>query len=433
MTFLDEFESWCLHRGSRTKSGRKSLARSTSVDRRRYLARILRDCGYLREIGRREDSRFVEYVQVEGRDWRRIAVQEIFDFMQRSFPPGQLSVQQKTTHDQYAATIRTFADWGRDTGLWGDDKYLQIREGTTYLSQASEYDEIRINPPEIARPFCEWLYARSEPLSYMNGPKKMTAEVPRVKTDAMMIYLGQNLAMRYEETSDVTADLTFKSGGSLEINWRDMDARILGKGRRGKTRGPIPIVAEVRERIEDFLAFRERELGAAAGTFKWLLWSRAPRWKVGQGGDVVTKLAIDAGAINRRLQGYAIEYNDHVRSLGRVDLLLDVELCSTHKLGRHVFGTRYAPQLERKLLKRLMGIVHDPVIERYINYSDRSAREAFETASVGAKTTKVLTTRSSTRSSSSSSSEILCRKCDVSFPEYALWERHHKQFHGGGA
>ena len=51
---------------------------------------------------------------------------------------------------------------------------------------------------------------------------------------------------------------------------------------------------------------------------------------------------------------------------------------TTHKMGRHVFGTVYAPQLPAKTLMEYMGITKFSVVQRYINFSKTEKVEQFE-------------------------------------------------------
>src|SRR5437867_9713753 len=53
---------------------------------------------------------------------------------------------------------------------------------------------------------------------------------------------------------------------------------------------------------------------------------------------------------------------------------------TTHKMGRHVFGTVYAPQLPAKTLMEYMGITKFSVVQRYINFSKTETVEQFERA-----------------------------------------------------
>jgi len=403
----------------------------TARNRRSYLSVVLEEAGYVKRI---RHGRAVEFQLLPDRDWRRISVEDFSAVLAKWFPAGQLSVTEKSRHDNYAKAIRTFAEYGLELGLWGQEKRLALRSETMLLVRESEYEEVSINRPEIAHPFEEWLRTRTGPITYStnNGARRVNAPLETIRNDAMMIYLGQWLAMRYEETTDVRADLKILAGGSLEIDWRSMSAKILGKGQRGKTRSGIPVLPEVQQRIEDFLAYREQSLGPESETYPWLLWIRPHRW----GQIKPSKYPPSVGPINDRVRGYAEAYNEEVRAAGRVDLLLDVSLCTTHKLGRHVFGTWFGPRIDPKILKKAMGITMDAVAERYRNYGDTSVREMFMAAAGGAegpskKSVKVPVVRS--QSGSSSSGEIVCRKCDVSFPEYELWARHQKEFHGGEA
>jgi len=53
---------------------------------------------------------------------------------------------------------------------------------------------------------------------------------------------------------------------------------------------------------------------------------------------------------------------------------------TTHKMGRHVFGTVYAPQLPAKTLMEYMGITKFSVVQRYINFSKTEKVDQFERA-----------------------------------------------------
>ena len=58
----------------------------------------------------------------------------------------------------------------------------------------------------------------------------------------------------------------------------------------------------------------------------------------------------------------------------------EIRKMTTHKMGRHVFGTVYAPQLPAKTLMEYMGITKFSVVQRYINLSKAEKVDQFEKA-----------------------------------------------------
>src|SRR5207245_7492634 len=65
-------------------------------------------------------------------------------------------------------------------------------------------------------------------------------------------------------------------------------------------------------------------------------------------------------------------FNRWAQSQNRRELVFsqeEIRKMTTHKMGRHVFGTVYAPQLPAKTLMEYMGITKFSVVQRYINFS----------------------------------------------------------------
>ncbi len=65
---------------------------------------------------------------------------------------------------------------------------------------------------------------------------------------------------------------------------------------------------------------------------------------------------------------------------------------TTHRMGRHVFGTVYAPHLPPKTMMEFMGIVKYEIVNRYVNFERAEKVGQFMDA-----TAAVLATRRSRR------------------------------------
>lgn len=175
-----------------------------------------------------------------------------------------------------------------------------------------------------------------------------------------MLYLMQWLGMRYIEVIKARASLR---GPTLKVDLIRNWVSIWGTGRGGlsKQRG-LPLTPQVARKLRRYLKWRQ-DRGISS---PWLFVNSYGRpWSE------------QSWAFNKTIRGVRLPwYNKWVRSQGNPEAAFnryEVRLMTTHRMGRHVFGTVYTPHLPRKTMMEVMGVVHYDIVNRYVNFS-RSGR-----------------------------------------------------------
>jgi len=133
----------------------------------------------------------------------------------------------------------------------------------------------------------------------------------------------------------------------------------------------MPLQAETAQKLKDYLQWRQDHGIASEELFitTWgLPWSESS-W-----------------GFNKTIRTLSLpRFNKWAVSQNRLELVFSADetrKMTTHKMGRHVFGTVYAPQLPAKTLMEYMGITKFSVVQRYINFSKTEKVEQFERATM---------------------------------------------------
>src|SRR3989475_11447123 len=154
------------------------------------------------------------------------------------------------------------------------------------------------------------------------------------------------------------------------MDWAKSWVTIWGKGKGGLSKQrSLPLRAEVAQELKNLLQWRQGHGTSSEdlfGTTGGLPWSESS-W-----------------GFNKTIRTLCLpRFNRWVASENRTEVVFsneEIRKMTTHKMGRHVFGTVYAPQLPAKTLMEYMGITKFSVVQRYINFSKTEKIEQFERA-----------------------------------------------------
>lgn len=327
-----------------------SMAEATAYGYVVNVRKMFVDLGYVKKVGRGRG----DYSVLSGENWRKLSVPQIQEYVRGKFPPGsRMTPNVKKQRFQLGLGIKKFAEFMVfSQHLWSEDKLFEVRKVCSFATV--DYEEIVIEPPHKSHAFVDWLLE-----------KDMAMGFP--------LFLEQWLGgMRYSEVSGANVDL---KTGTLNLNLTTKVAGITGKGAEGKTRyAPFDnlVVRKLKKYLKwratldvefDTLCVKAKYIGTGkTGDRKFLGWE--PLWP-------------KAGKFNDRLKPLVDEYNLAMKEAGKKDMVMDPELCTTHKLGRHVFGTNFGKTIPGKQLKKAMGIVSEAVLEKYQNYTWDDRHEAY--------------------------------------------------------
>jgi integrase len=278
-----------------------------------------------------------------------MGIEEGEGWFQAHFPPGDRTPREKARWNDYAGAFRKFAEFmHHGKGEWPREKLEEVRRRLLILDVS--YPELEIVEPVKAHAFQRWLGTQ-----------------PKYYVHAIMLYLMQWLGMRYLEVVTAKAGL---DGPTLKVDWSKRWVTIWGKGKGGLSKQrSLPLRDEVADKLKVYLAWR-RERGFISDSLFVTSWGRP--W------------AEQSWGYNKTIRTKCLpKYNQWVHSQGRPDLAFseaEIQQMTTHRMGRHVFGTVYAPQLPAKTLMEYMGITKFSVVQRYINFSKAEKVEQFERA-----------------------------------------------------
>ena len=351
---LDDFLSWMSRSGNKRKVGAERLPAEplsprTSSRHLKKARRVLRDLGYLTYIKNPIPRRPNQWLVNPEKDFRFLSVDEIEGWFEAHFPSGDRTPREKARWNDYAGAIRKFAEFMHyGKGVWSEEKLEKIRRRVLLFDVA--YPELEIVEPVKAHAFQRWLEA--QPGYYVHGT---------------MLYLMQWLGMRYLEVVSAKASL---DGPTLNVDWAKSWVTIWGKGKGGLSKQrSLPLRAEAAQKLKDYLQWRQAHGIISTDLFvtTWgLSWSESS-W-----------------GFNKTIRTLSLpRFNKWVQAEIRPEFAFsqeEIRKMTTHKMGRHVFGTVYAPQLPAKTLMEYMGITKFSVVQRYINFSKSQKVDQFEKA-----------------------------------------------------
>jgi integrase len=351
---VDEFQLWMQKSGNKRKVGgeripAEPLSPRTSSRHLKKTRRILRDLGYLLYIKNPIPRRPNQWLVNPDKDVRFLSVEEIESWFESHFPGGDRTPRDKARQNDYAGAIRKFGEFMHyGKGVWSEEKLEKIRRRILLYDVA--YPELEIVEPAKAHAFQRWLEA--QPGYYVHGA---------------MLYLMQWLGMRYLEVVKAKASL---DGPTLKVDWAKSWVTIWGKGKGGLSKQrSLPLRAEVAQKLKDYLQWRQ-DHGLGSEDLFATTWGRS--WSESSWG------------FNKTIRTLCLpRFDKWVLSRNRPELTFsqeEIRKMTTHKMGRHVFGTVYAPQLPAKTLMEYMGITKFSVVQRYINFSKAEKVDQFEKA-----------------------------------------------------
>ncbi len=351
---LEEFLTWMSRFGNKRKvnGGRypaEPLSPRTSTRHLKKSRTVLRDLGYLIYIKNPIPRRPNQWLVNPDKDVRFLSVEEIESWFEAHFRAGDRTPREKARWNDYAGAIRKFAEFMHyGKGVWSEEKLEKIRRRVLLFDVA--YPELEIVEPAKAHAFQRWLEA--QPGYYVHGT---------------MLYLMQWLGMRYLEVVSAKASL---DGPTLKVDWAKSWVTIWGKGKGGLSKQrSLPLRVEVAQKLKDYVQWRQ-DHGILAEDFFVTTWRLS--WSESSWG------------FNKTIRTLCLpRFNNWAQSQNRSELVFsqeEIRKMTTHKMGRHVFGTVYAPQLPAKTLMEYMGITKFSVVQRYINFSKADKIEQFERA-----------------------------------------------------
>lgn len=352
--FMDQFYAWMAKSGNRRLEGetwvpRDPMSPRTCANRIRKLRPILRDLGYLIHIRSPRPGR-PRWVPNPRRDILRLRTDEVVAWFGTKFPPGDLPPHRRGLWNDYASAFRLFADFLHyGLGVWSQERLEEAR-GKVRLRGWYFYPEVDIVEPRKALAFQGWLERQ-----------------PRYYSHAIMLYLMQWLGLRYIEVIKARASL---DGPTLRVDWERRLIMVWGKGRGGLSKVRyLPLTSAVGQKLRGYQRWH-RSRGISS---PWLF--------VNSHGHPLSE---DSWGYNKLIRSTCLpRYNRWVRERGRPDEALsedEIRRMTTHRMGRHVFGTIYAAHMPPKTLMEYMGIKHFYVARRYINFSKEEKVQQFERA-----------------------------------------------------
>src|SRR5712691_348287 len=351
---IEDFHLWMQKFGNKRKvAGERipaePLSPRTSSRHLKKTRTILRDLEYLTYTKNPIPRRPNQWLVNPNKDVLFLFLEALEGWFETHFTPGDRTPREKGRWNDYAGAIRKFAEFMHyEKGVWSEEKLEKIRRRILLFDV--DYPELEIVEPAKAHAFQRWLEA--QPGYYVHGT---------------MLYLMQWLGMRYLEVASAKGSL---DGSTLKVDWAKSWVTIWGKGKGGLSKlRSLPLRAEVAQKLKDYLQWRQDHGIVADHLFvtTWgLPWSESS-WGFNK---TIRKLSLP-------------RFNKWAMSQNRTELVFsdeEIRKMTTHRMGRHVFGTVYAPLLPAKTLMEYMGITKFSVVQRYINFSKTEKVEQFERA-----------------------------------------------------
>jgi len=351
---LEEYLLWMSKSGNKRKVGgerlpAEPLSPRTSVRHLKKTRTVLRDLGYLIYTKNPIPRRPNQWLVNPEKDVRFLSLDEIEGWFVSHFPPGDRMPRETARWNDYAGAIRKFAEFMHyGKGVWSAEKLGKIRSRVLLFDVS--YPELEIVEPAKAHAFQRWLEAQRG--YYIHGT---------------MLYLMQWLGMRYLEVVSAKASHDVPT---LKVDWAKSWVTIWGKGKGGLSKQrSLPLRAEVAQKLKDFIQWRQ-DHGIVSEDLFVTTWGRS--WSESSWG------------FNKTIRTLSLpRFNKRALSQNRPELIFsqdEIRKMTTHKMGRHVFGTVYAPLLPAKTLMEYMGITKFSVVQRYINFSKAEKVDQFERA-----------------------------------------------------
>jgi len=351
---LEEYLLWMSKSGNKRKVGgerlpAEPLSPRTSVRHLKKTRTVLRDLGYLIYTKNPIPRRPNQWLVNPEKDVRFLSLDEIEGWFVSHFPPGDRMPRETARWNDYAGAIRKFAEFMHyGKGVWSAEKLGKIRSRVLLFDVS--YPELEIVEPAKAHAFQRWLEAQRG--YYIHGT---------------MLYLMQWLGMRYLEVVSAKASHDVPT---LKVDWAKSWVTIWGKGKGGLSKQrSLPLRAEVAQKLKDFIQWRQ-DHGIVSEDLFVTTWGRS--WSESSWG------------FNKTIRTPSLpRFNKWALSQNRPELIYsqdEIRKMTTHKMGRHVFGTVYAPLLPAKTLMEYMGITKFSVVQRYINFSKAEKVDQFERA-----------------------------------------------------
>src|SRR2546422_8441599 len=353
---LEEYLLWMSKSRNKRKVGgerlpAEPLSPRTSLRHLKKTRTVLRGLGYLIYTKNPIPRRPNQWLVNPEKDVRFLSLDEIEGWFVSHFPPGDRMPRETARWNDYAGAIRKFAEFMHyGKGVWSAEKLGKIRSRVLLFDVS--YPELEIVEPAKAHAFQRWLEAQRG--YYIHGT---------------MLYLMQWLGMRYLEVVSAKASHDVPT---LKVDWAKSWVTIWGKGKGGLSKQrSLPLRAEVAQKLKDFIQWRQ-DHGIVSEDLFVTTWGRS--WSESSWG------------FNKTIRTPSLpRFNKWALSQNRPELIYsqdEIRKMTTHKMGRHVFGTVYAPQLPAKTLMEYMGITKFSVVQRYINFSKTEKVEQFEKATM---------------------------------------------------
>jgi len=323
--YRSTFHNWMLEKGNFDGSGfpAEPLSPHTANNRLKKIRRILVDIGFLdmKRIG----SNGYEYsVKNPITD---LKVADITSWFSKEFPilPDLKSRQRKADYIESAYKFGQFLHF--DMGVWSRDQ-LETLKCQVRRPRLPAMSERKVNILGIEK---------TDP--FIDGLREISI------VHYTMCYLMRYGNMRYAEVINAKADL--KSGTLME-DFRNDRVIIFGKGTGGLSQRRVtPFFEDDQKVLNDYLSWRDEQDTAS----EWLFMNQ-----------YMEKWSDNSGHFNAWLRKQGEDYG-----FSRDE----VKLLTTHKIGRHGYGTWATLKgLPEKFIRDNMGIRNSRVLERYQNTTD---------------------------------------------------------------
>ncbi len=367
-SFLDEFYKYLLTRGRRDKrSGRPShpLSPTTAEKMHVMTRRILIDLGIVgiqcrpcrREVRKfrcsgcgKDPQRYRgqrKWRYVVQADYRRtIRPSRLTDWFDREFPPSKVYLEPRERDKvtgrkaQYIRAAYKLAEFLHfEKAVWTEAQLDELRATLRFPARGNS--KVRIPELERIDAFLAWLR-------------------PRDPTYWLMLYLMRWQGLRWSEVINMRADL--KSGTYIP-NEETGTVTVYGKGTGGLGKaGEIPLV------VPDPNDFSKTV--PATGLFRPYL-----EWRASLGIESEW-MFVKTSSTNPRYLGHNWSddsggFNDMIRKRAAEFGFSDeeVRLVSTHKIGRHAYGTWFVRHVDPETLRQNMRHADLKTTEKYLNWS----------------------------------------------------------------